>query len=101
MATGAMRVVPELQQQQKQQQQRREEQEGRGGKMNLDLRLTEEQEEYLELQFKKSKNPHPSELMLTAAETGLLEEEVQAWFKQRMAMWRRDQGLNPVSSRIC
>lgn len=72
-----MRVVPELQQQQKQQQQRREEQEGRGGKMNLDLRLTEEQEEYLELQFKKSKNPHPSELMLTAAETGLLEEEVQ------------------------
>lgn len=42
-----------------------------------DLHLTEEQEEYLERQFQKSKNPHPSEMMLLAAETGLLEEEVQ------------------------
>ncbi|ODN00522.1 Homeodomain-only protein [Orchesella cincta] len=68
---------------------------------NVELRLTEEQQEYLEKQFQKTKNPHPSELMLTAAETGLLEEEVQAWFKHRMALWRRDQGLNPVGSRIC
>jgi len=68
---------------------------------NVELRLTEEQQEYLEKQFQKTKNPHPSELMLTAAETGLLEEEVQAWFKQRMTLWRRDQGLNPVGSRIC
>lgn len=47
------------------------------GSISIDLRLTDEQEEYLERQFQKSKNPHPSELMLTAAETGLLEEEVQ------------------------
>lgn len=45
--------------------------------INMELRLTEEQEEYLERQFQKTKNPHPSEMMLTAAETGLLEEEVQ------------------------
>jgi len=64
-------------------------------------RLTEEQQEYLERQFQKTKNPHPSEMMLIAAETGLSEEEVKGWFAHRMAMWRRDQGLNPVSSRIC
>lgn len=48
-----------------------------GSLANVELRLTEEQQEYLEKQFQKTKNPHPSELMLTAAETGLLEEEVQ------------------------
>jgi len=89
MATGAMRMSSE-------------QKPGQGIQtVMVELRLTEEQEEYLEQQFKKTKNPHPSELILVAAETGLLEEEVEAWFKQRMAMWRRDQGLNPVSSRIC
>jgi len=72
----------------------------KGGQI-LDYRLTEEQQEYLEKQFTKTKNPHPSELMLTAAETGLSEEEVKAWYDKRMAMWRRDQGLNPISTRIC
>ena len=41
------------------------------------VQLTEEQEEYLERQFSKAKNPHPSELMLIAAETGLSEEQVK------------------------
>jgi len=72
-----------------------------GNFANVELRLTDEQQEYLEKQFQKTKNPHPSELMLTAAETGLLEEEVQAWFKHRMTLWRRDQGLNPISTRLC
>lgn len=48
-----------------------------GSMASVELRLTDEQQEYLEKQFQKTKNPHPSELMLTAAETGLLEEEVQ------------------------
>lgn len=62
-------------------QQNAEQQQGNGGSQgnfaNVELRLTAEQQEYLEKQFQKTKNPHPSELMLTAAETGLLEEEVQ------------------------
>jgi len=67
---------------------------------NIESRLTEEQIENLERQFSKTKNPHPSEMMLIAAETGVDEEVVKAWFGHRMAMWRRDQGLNPVSGRL-
>jgi len=90
MATGTMRMTAPEQQQEK----------SPVSKL-IEVRLTEEQEEYLERQFQKSKNPHPSEMMLTAAETGLLEEEVQAWFKHRMTRWRMEQGLSPVSGRVC
>jgi hypothetical protein len=67
MATGAMRMSAE----------QKPGQQAGNQVMNVELRLTEEQEEYLEQQFKKTKNPHPSELILVAAETGLLEEEVE------------------------
>ncbi|CAG7733721.1 unnamed protein product [Allacma fusca] len=65
------------------------------------LQLTEEQEEYLERQFSKTKNPHPSEMMLIAAETGLTEEQVKTWYTLKLENWRRDQGLNPRGGRIC
>jgi len=68
---------------------------------HFEIRLTGEQEEYLERQFGKTKNPHPSELILIAAETGLSDEDVKIWFDRRMASWRRDQGLSPFRSRLC
>ena len=43
----------------------------------VEVRLTGEQEEYLERQFGKTKNPHPSEIILIAAEAGLTDEEVK------------------------
>jgi len=65
------------------------------------LRLTDEQQEYLERQFGKTKNPHPSEMMLIAAETGLSEDQVKTWYNLRMQSWRSDQGLNPRGGRLC
>jgi len=49
-----------------------------GSRPSFEVRLTGEQEEYLERQFGKMKNPHPSELILIAAETGLPDEDVKA-----------------------
>jgi len=73
----------------------------KNGANPFEVRLTGEQADYLERQFGKTKNPHPSELILIAAETGLQDEEVKVWFDHRMAMWRRDQGLSPFRSRLC
>lgn len=89
MATGAVR----LQQQQQQQ---------TGGlESRCDLRLTEEQEEHLERQFAKAKNPSSSEYMLIGAEVGLDEDVVKKWYTLKLENWRRDQGLNPRGGRIC
>ncbi|KAF5926873.1 hypothetical protein HPG69_001504 [Diceros bicornis minor] len=64
---------------------------------------TEDQVEILEYNFNKvNKHPDPTTLCLIAAEAGLSEEETQVilhisllqkWFKQRLAQWRRSEGL--------
>ncbi|XP_055290585.1 homeodomain-only protein [Moschus berezovskii] len=55
---------------------------------------TEDQVEILEYNFNKvNKHPDPTTLCLIAAEAGLSEEETQKWFKQRLAQWRRSEGL--------
>jgi hypothetical protein len=41
------------------------------------VRLSIEQEQVLEAQFGRVKNPHSTDLVLLAAETGLLETDVQ------------------------
>ncbi|XP_071440727.1 homeodomain-only protein-like [Hetaerina americana] len=63
--------------------------------------VTDAQREALEYQFARLKNPHSTDVMLLAAETGLHEREVQAWFTRRLAEWRRDQGLAGAGGRIC
>ncbi|XP_044935732.1 homeodomain-only protein isoform X1 [Mustela putorius furo] len=55
---------------------------------------TQDQVEILEYNFNKvNKHPDPTTLCLIAAEAGLSEEETQKWFKQRLAQWRRSEGL--------
>lgn len=55
---------------------------------------TEDQVEILEYNFNKvNKHPDATTLCLIAAEAGLTEEETQKWFKQRLAQWRRSEGL--------
>uniref|UniRef100_A0A8D0XU06 Homeodomain-only protein n=1 Tax=Sus scrofa TaxID=9823 RepID=A0A8D0XU06_PIG len=55
---------------------------------------TEDQVEILEYNFNKvNRHPDPTTLCLIAAEAGLSEEETQKWFKQRLAQWRRSEGL--------
>ncbi|XP_069674153.1 homeodomain-only protein-like [Periplaneta americana] len=58
------------------------------------VRLTAEQEQVLEAQFERLKNPHSTDLVLLAAETGLQEADVQAWYAQRLSAWRKTQGLS-------
>nr|1UHS_A Chain A, homeodomain only protein [Mus musculus] len=56
--------------------------------------MTEDQVEILEYNFNKvNKHPDPTTLCLIAAEAGLTEEQTQKWFKQRLAEWRRSEGL--------
>ncbi|XP_065351197.1 homeodomain-only protein-like [Cloeon dipterum] len=64
------------------------------------IQITAEQWDALEAQFAKVKNPHPTDLVLLAAEIGLDESDVQAWYTQRIAAWRRSQGLTPYSGRV-
>ncbi|KAM7168025.1 homeodomain-only protein isoform 1-T1 [Macrochelys suwanniensis] len=55
---------------------------------------TAEQLEILEYNFSKvNKHPDPTTLCLIAAEAGLSEEETLKWFKQRLAEWRKSEGL--------
>ncbi|PSN36329.1 hypothetical protein C0J52_23314 [Blattella germanica] len=58
------------------------------------IRLTLDQEQVLESQFSRVKNPHSTDLLLLAAETGLSESDVQAWYAQRLSTWRKEQGLS-------
>ncbi|XP_068961389.1 homeodomain-only protein isoform X2 [Petaurus breviceps papuanus] len=56
--------------------------------------LTQEQVDHLECSFNKgNKHPDPTTLLLIAAEVGLSEEQTQKWFKQRLAQWRKSEGL--------
>lgn len=60
---------------------------------------TQDQVEILEYNFNKvNRHPDPTTLLLIAAEAGLSEEETQKWFKQRLAQWRKSEGL-PSESR--
>nr|XP_006128049.2 homeodomain-only protein isoform X1 [Pelodiscus sinensis] len=55
---------------------------------------TAEQLEILEHNFSRvNKHPDPTTLCLVAAEAGLSEEETLKWFQQRLAEWRRAEGL--------
>ncbi|XP_050804318.1 homeodomain-only protein isoform X2 [Gopherus flavomarginatus] len=55
---------------------------------------TQEQLEILEYNFSKvNKHPDPTTLCLIAAEAGLTEEQTLKWFKQRLAEWRKSEGL--------
>ncbi|KAF4533171.1 hypothetical protein B566_EDAN001713 [Ephemera danica] len=64
------------------------------------LEFSAPQWDALEAHFARVKNPHPTDLLLLAAEIGRDESEVQAWYSQRLAAWRKEQGLNPVSGRV-
>ncbi|XP_072476944.1 homeodomain-only protein isoform X2 [Notamacropus eugenii] len=56
--------------------------------------LTKEQVEILECAFNQgNKHPDPTTLLLISAEIGLSEEQTEEWFKQRLAQWRRSEGL--------
>lgn len=69
---------------------------GRAGTMSAEPANgpTEDQVEILEYNFNKvNRHPDPTTLCLIAAEAGLSEEETQKWFKQRLAQWRRSEGL--------
>ncbi|KAM4673912.1 homeodomain-only protein [Amazona ochrocephala] len=62
---------------------------------------TEEQLEILEYNFcKVNKHPDPTTLCLIAAETGLSEEQTLKWFKQRLAEWRKSEGLPSQSGSV-
>uniref|UniRef100_A0A674HG04 Homeodomain-only protein n=1 Tax=Taeniopygia guttata TaxID=59729 RepID=A0A674HG04_TAEGU len=62
---------------------------------------TEEQLEILEYHFcKVNKHPDPTTLCLIAAETGLSEEQTLKWFKQRLAEWRKSEGLPSESGSV-
>eukprot|EP00075_Anas_platyrhynchos_P003358 XP_005028940.2 homeodomain-only protein isoform X1 [Anas platyrhynchos] len=62
---------------------------------------TEEQLEILEYNFcKVNKHPDPTTLCLIAAETGLSEEQTLKWFKQRLAQWRKSEGLPSESGSV-
>ncbi|XP_025937904.1 homeodomain-only protein isoform X1 [Apteryx rowi] len=62
---------------------------------------TEEQLEILEYNFcKVNKHPDPTTLCLIAAETGLSEEQTLKWFKQRLAEWRKSEGLPSESGSV-
>jgi len=58
------------------------------------VRLSPEQQQVLEAQFGRVKNPHSTDLALLAAETGLEEMDVQAWYTHRLSTWRKEQGLS-------
>ncbi|KAH1169537.1 homeodomain-only protein isoform X1 [Mauremys mutica] len=62
---------------------------------------TQEQLEILEYNFSKvNKHPDPTTLCLIAAEAGLSEEQTLKWFKQRLAEWRKSEGLPSESGSV-
>ncbi|XP_074848169.1 homeodomain-only protein isoform X2 [Carettochelys insculpta] len=57
-------------------------------------RLTPEQLHVLEVNFcRGNRHPDPATLCLVAAEAGLSEQRTLEWFKQRLAEWRKSEGL--------
>ncbi|XP_014241579.1 homeodomain-only protein-like [Cimex lectularius] len=63
-------------------------------------RLTLEQEATLETEFSKGKTLHETDLALLAAEIGANETDVREWYIQRVATWRRSQGLSDCFGQI-
>ncbi|XP_017758132.1 PREDICTED: homeodomain-only protein-like [Eufriesea mexicana] len=58
------------------------------------IRLTADQEAVLQEQFNRwPRAPHTADVVLLAAETGLSEADVEAWYAIRLAQWRKEQGL--------
>ncbi|CAL7938184.1 unnamed protein product [Xylocopa violacea] len=58
------------------------------------IRLTTDQEAVLQEQFNRwPRAPHTADVVLLAAETGLTEADVEAWYAIRLAQWRKEQGL--------
>ncbi|XP_043789098.1 homeodomain-only protein-like [Apis laboriosa] len=58
------------------------------------IRLTTDQEAVLQEQFNRwPRAPHTADIVLLAAETGLSEADVEAWYSIRLAQWRKEQGL--------
>ncbi|XP_076235208.1 uncharacterized protein LOC143179756 [Calliopsis andreniformis] len=58
------------------------------------IRLTADQEAVLQEQFNRwPRAPHTADIVLLAAETGLSESDVEAWYAIRLAQWRKEQGL--------
>ncbi|KOX72384.1 Homeodomain-only protein [Melipona quadrifasciata] len=58
------------------------------------IRLTTDQEAVLQEQFNRwPRAPHTADVVLLAAETGLSESDVEAWYAIRLAQWRKEQGL--------
>lgn len=58
------------------------------------IRLTVDQEAVLQEQFNRwPRAPHTADIVLLAAETGLSEADVEAWYAIRLAQWRKEQGL--------
>ncbi|XP_018418867.1 PREDICTED: homeodomain-only protein [Nanorana parkeri] len=55
---------------------------------------SQEQIDILENNFNKvSKQPDKCLMMLIAAEAGLTDKATEKWFKDRLAKWRRSEGL--------
>ncbi|XP_076295721.1 uncharacterized protein LOC143216498 isoform X1 [Lasioglossum baleicum] len=66
----------------------------RGGSDVKVIRLTVDQEAVLQEQFNRwPRAPHTADVVLLAAETGLSEADVEAWYAIRLAQWRKEQGL--------
>lgn len=58
------------------------------------IRLTADQEAVLQEHFHRwPRAPHTADVVLLAAETGLSEADVEAWYGIRLAQWRKEQGL--------
>lgn len=64
------------------------------------LKLSPDQESTLDQHFSRNKNMHPSDVAILSAETGLPEQQVQQWLYNRLASWRKEQGLGPLVGRL-
>ncbi|VVC43079.1 Homeobox domain,Homeobox domain-like [Cinara cedri] len=61
---------------------------------NGKISLPEEVLEVLESQFNKVKTLHSTDLEIIAAELGVNDVDVKKWYTNRLAAWRRSQGLS-------
>ncbi|KAI0228233.1 Homeodomain-only protein [Lamellibrachia satsuma] len=56
-------------------------------------RVKRDQHRKLEERFRECRNPTGVDIALIAAEVGLTEQQTTVWFRHRLAMWRKQQGL--------
>ncbi|XP_015364284.1 PREDICTED: homeodomain-only protein-like [Diuraphis noxia] len=61
---------------------------------NNHIPLSDEVLEVLEAQFNKVKTLHSTDLEIIAAELGVRDNDVKMWYTNRLAAWRRSQGLS-------